>query len=92
MCALAECLFVLWCAIIVVFSGGGDAGGYRHSTRLVTRQNVCKLQHYSCPCAVCLVAVGLVLGDEGGVDKGKAASAKPMGAGNNLNYWWCAET
>ena len=65
-----------------LFSGGGDAGGCRHSSRLVTQHDVCKLQHFSCPCALGLMAVGSVLGDDGGgggVDKGKAASAKPMG-------------
>ena len=67
-----------------VFSGSGDAGGCRHSSPLVTRHDVCKLQQFSCPCVVGLVALGSVLGDywgggRGGGGKGKAASAKHMG-------------
>ena len=51
--------------VCFVLSGGGDAGGYRQNDRRVTRHDVCKLQHFSYPCVVGLVAVGSVLGDDG---------------------------
>ena len=63
LCALAQCLFVLWCAI---------GSGCRHSSRLVTRHDVCELQQFSCPCAVDRGAVDVVLGEDGGSGLGGA--------------------
>ena len=75
-----------------VFSCGGDAGGCQHSSRLVTQHDICTLQQFLCPCAVGLVAVGSVLGNDegvgGGLGKGQGSKCQAHGGKNNLNHFY----
>ena len=81
-----------WGALIFFYvSGGGDGGGCQHSSQLVTRQDVCELQQFPCPCAVDWGAVDAVLGKDGGEQGGWARARQqvpsPKGGGDNLNFW-----
>ena len=85
----AHLVFVCFvvCRRFCVF-GGGDGSGCRHSSRLVTRHDVCELQQFSCPCAVDRGAVDAVLGEDGGsrvVGQGQGSKCQAHGGENNLN-------
>ena len=75
------------CSLVVVVPGCG-----RHSSRVVTRQNVLGLQQCSCLCAVALPAVGVASGSGGGEWRrgtcwglGQGSKCQAHGGGNNLN-------